>query len=113
MDTIKAFAMGEANRGKEMKIFDWEKAANLIVEKNASTAAAGLREDWEWTGGDIYCDREIVEDSYTFLGSTWATPIIIIDGEEFECFQMNSEAPHEGSGTKWPEYAKKIIQNAE
>ncbi len=27
MDTMSAFARGEANRGNELKVFDWDKAA--------------------------------------------------------------------------------------
>jgi len=30
MNTWTAFAMGEANRRKELMIFDWDKAARLI-----------------------------------------------------------------------------------
>ena len=29
MDTSIAFAMGKANRGKELMVFDWEKAAEI------------------------------------------------------------------------------------
>lgn len=37
MNTIAAFAMGEAYRGNELKVFDWDKAANIAmraVERN-------------------------------------------------------------------------------
>ena len=30
MNTLSAFAMGAANRGKELMVFDWDKAAKLI-----------------------------------------------------------------------------------
>lgn len=42
MDTMSAFAKGEANRGKELMVFDWDKAAQLISERKPSVASAGL-----------------------------------------------------------------------
>ena len=58
MDSMKAFAMGDANRGKELMVFDWNKAAKIIKEQNAASASAGLCGDWAWTGGAIYEDGE-------------------------------------------------------
>jgi hypothetical protein len=92
MDTMSAFAMGQANRGKEPKVFDWNKAARLIKETKAKKASAGLAEDWEYTGGIIFENGKIDLEDYTFLQSTWATPVIKIDGEEFDCYLMHSEA---------------------
>ena len=37
---------GMMNRGNEMKVFDWDKAAQLIKEHNPKEAIAGLSEDW-------------------------------------------------------------------
>lgn len=45
MNTIAAFIMGEANRGNELKVFDWDKAARLIKERKPDYASAGLDED--------------------------------------------------------------------
>lgn len=45
MNTWMAFAMGEANRGKELMVFDWDKAARLIQEKKPKWATAGLHSD--------------------------------------------------------------------
>lgn len=111
MDSMSAFLMGEANRGKERKVFDWDKAAQLIKEKNAKHAAAGLSQDWEWTGGDILRDGKPVarEETYTYLASTWATPQLEIDGEVISCFRMESEVPGWDSGTYWPDSALAII----
>ena len=111
MDTLSAFAMGEMSRGNEMKVFDWEKAAKLIKEKSASHAEAGLKEDWEWTAGDIFENGKPVpeDETYTFLASTWATPAIEIDGEECDCYKMESEVSDWNEKTYWPESAIKII----
>lgn len=111
MDTMAAFAMGDANRGKEMMVFDWDKAATLIKKANAKEARAGLSGDWFWTGGSIFCDGKPDMDSYTFLGSTWATPEIKIDGVTQDCFVMQNKSPHGAwaSDTKWPKSAKAIL----
>lgn len=111
MDTLSAFARGEANRGRESMVFDWDKAANLIVESGAVSASAGLRGDWEWTGGDILENGKPVprEDTYVFLASTWATPELSLDGETVDCFKMESETPGWNADTYWPESALAIL----
>lgn len=108
MDSITAFAMGYANRGKEMKVFDWDKAARLIVEHKPDVASAGLSEDWEYTGGVIYAGCKPVKGSYTFLASTWATPEIELDGESFDCYVMQSKTKW-NEHTKWPKSAMAIL----
>ena len=81
MDTMSAFAMGEMARarGSKAKVFDWDKAAQLIKERKPEIAEAGLSGDWEYTGGEIYCDGKPVpqDDTYTYLSSIWATPCLI------------------------------------
>lgn len=112
MDTMSAFAMGEVSRHKEPKVFDWKKAANLIKELNGQDASAGLIEDWEWTGGEIFRDGKIVpeEDTYVYLLSTWATPVVIIDDVEYDCYVMKSKTKYDAE-TYWPEDAVKILNN--
>lgn len=111
MDTMQAFAMGEANRDKELMIFDWVKAAQIIKDRGAQSASAGLCGDWEYTGGAIFEDGKIVnkDDSGTFLASTWATPELEVDGEVMDCFKMQNETPGWDSGTFWPPQALAII----
>lgn len=111
MNTLNAFAMGEANRGKELMVFDWVKAASIIKEKNIKNAEAGLSGDWNHTGGDILIDGKIPEDSYTYLASTWARPKLKIDNEFIDCFIMQSMKPEWNSQTFWPNEAKKILEN--
>ena len=111
MDTMKAIATGQSNRGKEMMIFDWDKAAELIRERKPETASAGLSGAWGLTGGEIYRSGEIVDDEYTFLGSTWATPLLEMDGAETECYRMQSETPDWDENTKWPKTALFILAN--
>lgn len=110
MNTLSAFAMGEANRGRELMVFDWNKAARIIKERNPKLAEAGLRDDWEWTGGTIYKDGKPIKDDYTFLASTWAVPELKVDGEIIECYKMKSEVPKWRSDTKWPMSSIAILQ---
>lgn len=107
MDSISAFMMGEINRDKPMRVFDWNKAAKRIKETNCKTASAGLSGDWEWTGGTIYNNGPIM-DSYTFLASTWATPELELDGEVEDCWVWTDDSGW-GSGTKWPQSALDIL----
>ena len=111
MDSISAFAKGQATRYNEQKVFDWEKAANMIKERGVTYASAGLSEDWEWTGGIILQEGKPVprEDTYTYLASTWATPVLEIDGDMIDCYRMKSEVPGWDSGTYWPNEAMVIL----
>ena len=110
MDTFKAFMLGEANRGKELMVFDWNKAAEIIKDRKPKVAFAGLCGDWEYTGGIIYEDGKIITDSYTYLASTWAIPELDVDGEIISCYKMKHEVPRWDSDTKWPVSARKILE---
>ena len=68
MESMSAFAMGQANRGNELKVFDWELAAKIIKERGALNASAGLSGDWEWTGGEIlrYSTPVPKDETYTY-----------------------------------------------
>lgn len=111
MDSLSAMMMGERNRDKPMMVFDWDRAAQLILEHGASEASAVLRSDWEYTGGSIFANGAPVskEHTYTFLASTWATPELEIDGERVACFKMQADTPEWDAHTYWPESAKEIL----
>lgn len=113
MDSMTAFAMGQANRNKELMVFDWDKCATLIKERKPKVVSAGLSGDWECTGGTIWENDAIVprENTYTFLASTWATPEIDIDGEVIECYKMKSETDGWDAGTYYPESALTILNS--
>ena len=108
MDSMSAFMMGEMNRGKEMMVFDWEKAANLINSNRDSHISAGLCGDWEYTGGTIWMNRK-PHNGGPYLASTWATPEICIDGETYDCYKMENEVPEWGSDTFFPKVACDIL----
>jgi hypothetical protein len=111
MDSLRAIAMGYANSGKELMVFDWNKAARLIKENEPEEAGAGLQNDWEWTGGTIYKNGKPVTNSYTYLASTWATPELDMDGFKQPCFLMASRTDFT-KDTKWPESALAILKES-
>ncbi len=113
MNTMTAYLMGQANRGNKMMVFDWDKAASLIVQHDAKNAEAGLDGDWEYTGGNILWDGKPNLDDSTFLASTWATPQLQIDDETIDCFIMQDDVPEawgkDFAHIKWPESALNIL----
>lgn len=112
MDSISAMTKGIANQDKESKVFDWNKAAELIKQFQPDSAEAGLIEDWNWTGGAIYKGGKPVpaKETYTYLASTWATPVLITDnGSEHDCWKWESEVPDWNAETYWPESALDIL----
>lgn len=116
MNTAAAFAMGEANRGNEQKVFDWDRAAEIILRSECLEAAAGLAGDWEWTGGPILRGGKPVPrgETYTFLASTWATPELEVGGVLHDCYRMASQVPPEWGDDHakvyWPESALRILR---
>lgn len=118
MDTLSAWANGVANRGKEMKVFDWDKAAQLIKDNQPKVAGAGLSGDWEWTGGDIYRNGAPVNrsDTYVYLSSTWATPELSMDYDVVDCWIWESEAQRRWgdvyfAAIYWPDSALNILHS--
>ena len=111
MDTMKAYAMAEANKDKESMVFDWDKAAELIKESGCTEASAGLRRDWGYTGGKILTDGDPVskDDSYTYLASNWAIPELKIDGKRISCYKMESETDGWDHDTRWPQSSLDIL----
>lgn len=103
-------------KGKEMRAFDWDKAASIIKE-NFSVhkdlkAEAGLQGDWAYTGGFIFSDGKPTNEDYTYLSSNWATPTLILSWEgeeqmEIECHCTENERFH--SESKWDENSLAIL----
>ena len=112
METFRAFAMGELHRNDPLMVFDWDKAAHILAERNPDEALAGLQDDYEYTAGAIWRNGMPVRNEYTYLASTWAHPTLIIGDEEIECWRYKSEVPEWNSGTKWPESAIGIVKKA-
>lgn len=95
----------------ELMVFDWDKAAQIIKDKKAKTASAGLAGEWTWIGGYILANGEPIGASYTYLASTWAKPELSIAGEVWECYKMQSETDGWDAHTCWPESARAILKS--
>lgn len=53
----------------------------------------GLKEDWFWTGGNLISDKQITLDK-VWVYSTWATPVVRVDDEVYECWKIANHQPH-------------------
>ena len=109
MNTCEAFEMGKANRGSEPKVFDWDKAAYIIAERNPIVVGAGLREDGSATCDAIWLNGKPLKNSQPYLASTWATPVVRVGDDFVECWKMQSDVPRWGERTVWPKSALEII----
>lgn len=69
----------------KQKYMDWEKVKRIVKENPNSVIYAGLMEDWNNTSGLIYAKGKYYK-GYVYGTSTWATPIVDVDGEEIECY---------------------------
>jgi hypothetical protein len=110
MDTMTAFMKGESSRNRSPMVFDWIKAAKLIVENRNCIIKAGLAGDWDYTGGIIWENGEPASN-YVYLASTWATPEIEIAGYRQDCFIYQTESPNAewDAHTYYPIEARRII----
>ena len=90
------------------KVFDWDLAVRILLAEGATEACAGLAEDWEATSGWILRGGKPIarSESYTYLASQWATPVLKIGDTVYDCFQLQSLAPELDAYTFWPEEAK-------
>lgn len=100
-----AIALGEAYRNSPKKVFDWHRAVELIKFYDIKEAYAGLQEDWYWTGGLILYDGKPFKNDYTFLASTWATPVLVDENDTvYRCWCWEDECNWD-QDTKWPRSA--------
>lgn len=114
MDTLSAFARAQSAsaRKSKFKVFDWDKAAHILRERNVEHAAVGLCGDWEWTGGMILEDGKPTKEDYVYLCSNWATPELDIDGECIPCWRYleDSEKEDYSPSECWPQSALDIFE---
>lgn len=83
----------------EIKYMDWNKVKEIIEKNPDSVIYAGLMEDWNNTSGLIFAKGNYY-DGYVYGASSWATPIVDIDGEEIECW-TNTRAEEGAEKPKW------------
>ena len=96
-------------RSDKPKRFDWVKAATILKERNPGSAHAGLQ---TCTSGLIWDEHKPVpeEETYVYLSSQWATPILVIDDEEIECWTEEGASAEGSAHIYWPEEALKILE---
>jgi len=114
IDVMGRVKRAELSKGNVPKVFDWDKAAQIIKSRNISNASAGLQGDLSATCGDILEEGVIPEEGYAYLMSTWAIPVLIInpytvEEEEIECWRWLTDVPYWGSDTFWPDSARDIF----
>ncbi len=112
MDTFTAMTISNAAaaRGDKQKIFDWNKAAQLIKDRKVSFASVGLQSDWEWTRDTIFEDGKPKLDASPYLSSNWATPELDLDGEIVSCYLLEDNNPNNwNQHTIWPQSALDIL----
>ena len=106
-------------RGTDFMVFDWEKAARILHDRKPFAAFAGLKDDFECTGAMIYKQGHPIllgadgEKPYTFLGSCWAKPMLVLldetgQSEAMECFTTDKNSPYRCS-TYWPREAVRLL----
>lgn len=91
-------AMRDGSKGKH---FDWEKAKAILLEKRPLKAKAGLSQDLEWTAGYVWKKGKPFVGSYKFLSSNWAIPVLVIDGEEIDCWLEGLDGPKGDDQRDW------------
>jgi len=87
MDTMQAFMKGECARanGDNMTYFDGKKIAKLMKENDVTTAEIYLGSDRGYTETTVTLEKgKLSAPGIGVDGSIWATPMLDIDGEEFE-----------------------------
>ena len=96
MGFLGAEAVATKPIGK-MKYMDWDKVKLVVEENPNSVIYAGLMEDWNNTSGLIYAKGKYY-DGYVYGCSSWATPIVDVDGKEIECYTYEAGTSHK---PKW------------
>lgn len=93
-----------------IRVFDWDKAAQIIVDNNVQNASAGIGDDHD-TWGPILRDGKPVDEkkASVYLGSIWAHPCLLTECDFYECWKLNSETPGWDAETYWPDSAMKIL----
>jgi hypothetical protein len=112
MDTMSAYMRALAAEGASTRVFDWDRAAEMIRAHGASQAHAGLQFDWEYTGGQILRDGQpLDENEGCYLASNWAIPELEIEGVRWPCWRYQDETPGWDAHTFWPDSAKRILSD--
>jgi hypothetical protein len=84
-----------------MKYMDWQKVQQIVDKNPDAVIYAGLQEDWGYTSDLIYAKGKYYKGTYVYGCSTWATPIVDVDGEEIECYTLEKTVEDSGMPKWW------------
>lgn len=111
MEELNKMLKGYTSRYDPVRVFDWNKAAEIIKKEKPKHVDAFLGTDEAYTGGCIYHEKPILEQNGTYLASRWAIPMLRLDDKDpYECWCWQKEQPEWDADTLWPESALKILQ---
>ena len=83
-------------KGIPGKMFDWDKAVDIINNENISNAAIGLAEDWFHTSTKILEDGKPIQEEHmrVFAFSDWATPCLYDYSSDiaYECWKERDDS---------------------
>lgn len=93
------------------KVFDWQRAVQILKENKIQNAWAGMEEDWEDTFAQILEDGKPVIEGLNshnlYLVSIHATPVLTTDSLGIiECYRKGDQVSKEWiKESTWPEVA--------
>ena len=92
-------------------VFDWEKAAEVLRERQPVAASVSFIGKHERTEPVlIYRDGEPTPDPRTFCPyDAFDKPTLLIDGDEIECFRLENTITTWAIDEYWPESARRIL----
>lgn len=113
MGAYRAAAMTELGICGRVMVFDWDKAAAILVKRHAIDADAGLENDWKATCRPVLADGKPAPTESIWLASSWGIPHLEIRGEaSVPCWRWQDETTWDGS-TYWPASALAILREAD
>jgi hypothetical protein len=102
-------ALAEAAKDGRVRVFDWDKAADIITGKHLTEAAAYLANDSKSTWRPILADGRPAPTEFVWLASPWGVPTLDT-GEEagVPCWRWQEDTSWTGD-TYWPASALAIL----
>lgn len=112
VDPFDIFVNGFRHEKNERRVFDWNKAARVLRDRDETTCKACIIEDYNETVGFILVDgRPAIDHPLPYLSSCWGTPCLVFEnGDSMPCWIPQSESPDWTGYTYWPESARNILK---
>ena len=82
------------------KYLDWAEAQRIVDSHPQSVILAGLFGDWDNTSGLIFANGEYHYER-VYDRSAWATPALLVDGEEIPCYTTKNPTSKAGLPDWW------------